>query len=326
MFWLILCFSFPQKKPPKGREDGCKTEELEKIAGLCETDRGLCAAFCRPGDSFRIERCFRGHSQKTLVLKANVTSYGEVILKYLEPADNFTREPDEFRERVKSLLKENYRMENWIRESPETEAERRSFWTAVNSKELVFSQKYKNDKIFAPIFGECRHFYVAKKLDTLDSRTVAYFSRKGKLELALKIVDLVEKLEEKGLSYCDFKMDNLGLDENDGLIKILDADNVKFKSSIRGGEVCRKNGDCFHQWGCRSICTLFGKCQLQTSNIQYVCNSIFFHKMPSKSNGLIETPQTSGRLMNVLYQCSQPGFDDVKVVKEAIEMELQNVK
>ena len=119
-------------------------------------------------------------------------------------------------------------------------------------------------------------------------------------------------------------MDNIGLDEDD-LIKILDADNLKFKSRIEGTK-CEKNEDCFNLYGCKSNCSENGKCKMHSTNIQYVCDSMFLHGTTKTSSGLLGNNETSSsQLMDVLEHCSQLGFNDVYLVKNAIEKELQDI-
>lgn len=305
----------------------CSEQELQEIAKLCDTDENasdLCSIFCSK-DVYTIEQCYQQHKHKKLVFKANTTVYGKVIVKSLESPDNFDtfdENPSEFNKSVKTLLKEKYEMENWSqKESLETEAQRRSFWNVINTNEYVFSEKYKEEKIFTPIIGKCTNFLVSKKLSILDNAKTKYFNTKRKLHVAMNIVKLVEKLDNLGLSYCDFKMVNIGWDKDDMSMKVIDADNIRFKSKIEG-QRCDKSEDCFQKMGCSSKCTKDKVCQLLSSNIQYVCSYIFLH--PKQKTGLLAT--ASEKLKNVIIQCKRFGFDDLKMVHDAIRQELKDRK
>ena len=67
------------------------------------------------------------------------------------------------------------------------------------------------------------------------------------MKLSLKILALVQKLDDLNLAYCDWKIQNIGYDEKDDLIKIIDADDLKWRNEIEGVD-CDK--ECYGKYGC----------------------------------------------------------------------------
>ena len=321
LFIVYIIFAI---KPSKLQRQ-CKKDEVMKISQLCDNNESvdhLCSMFCSK-DLYNIEHCYRHHKQKQLVVRTNISSYGRVIIKNLEIPDNFSKDPIQFNERVTNLLKNNFSMEHWTKKEPlETEIHRRSFWAGINSMEYVLPEKYKDEKLFAPVLSRCSTFLVSERLQVLNFPQRKYFHRQ-KLELALRIISLVEKLDKLGLSYCDFYLNNLAWDPKDKVLKIIDLDNIRFKSKIEG-QKCKWSKDCFQLLGCKSLCTKAKVCSLRSSNIQYACNKIFLNGVKIMSvPGLLNTERTSSEMMEVLDTCSQFGFKNVTFVKEALNMEME---
>ena len=295
---------------------------MKKLCNHEENESELCSTICSK-KRYLIQRCYTQHKHKKLVFRARIKLYGRIIVKSLESPDNyekFNEDPKEFNSSVKRLLKDHYLMENWTQKgSLETVNQKRSFWKALNTYEYIFSEKYKDEKIFAPVVGKCSNFLVSKELAILRTSFRKNYGLRRQLQLAMNIITLVEKLDNLGLTYCDFKLANIGLDTDDNLMKIVDADNIRFKNKIEGQE-CAKDEDCFQKMRCSSKCTSDKVCKLQSSNIQYVCGEIFLQG--NNRGGLLG--HSSEKLRNILAQCKQLKFNDVNLIKDAINQELQD--
>ena len=96
---IIYCFSFSVHHKVDGRKDKCQANEVDKIRELCQKDKSgeyswPCSLFCTE-DLYTIEHCYHGHNQKKLVMRANITFLGRVVIKYLEPGKNFIQNSKE---------------------------------------------------------------------------------------------------------------------------------------------------------------------------------------------------------------------------------------
>ena len=142
----------------------------------------------------------------------NTAEHGKVIIKNIPPKRFTNIQRFNYEKSVKRFLKSEYDLNKWPKEEVlETGIQRLSFWSALHDPEYVYSELYKDHDIFAPLIARCQKFYAAKKLQTFVHNNSG-LTRIYKLELSLKFVSMIERMDRLGIISCDFHLGNIGLD------------------------------------------------------------------------------------------------------------------
>ena len=186
-------------------------------------------------------------------------------------------------------------------------AEIDSFYSEVHTEEFFWS-RLTDGGITPGVLGICGDFYFAESFPTFDLknfvqvRNVSHWSRN--LDVAYKTLDLLDNLESalngtQQLQMCDFELTHFGissLDRDERNVKLTDAVHLVPKSLLE--KDCSTLKPCQSILRCGNRCNYInGKCELQSSNFQFLCQSSFFK--------LLDFPNFSSQsLRKLLSKCS----------------------
>lgn len=195
-------------------------------------------------------------------------------------------------------------------------------WALVQDNEYVFSQLYKHLDVFPEVYGSCGSFYIVEKVEPLPK--INYFNRPSfddwsqKVELAIKLLDLIEELEalfDEPAFICDVKLEHFGMSGSQRM-KLLDVDGLHLKplaEQIVGSDAkCTAHSDC-NYFDCRGRCDLIeGKCanEITNNNLQMICEDILFGSgtgpLGVLTPGLLSSKHMHSKLRSLLKQCANP--------------------
>ncbi|BET02793.1 Protein-kinase domain of FAM69 [Nesidiocoris tenuis] len=198
--------------------------------------------------------------------------------------------------------------------------EMKEVWGLLHNHEYLMTMLHSRRDIFADLIGSCGQYYMTERLglplldfesEGIDTNFESWAAR---VHLAVRILELIEQLEEDDIVICDVRPVHFGVNSA-GKVKLVNLDGTLLRriadAMTASGRPCSIDSDC---WliDCRSDCnakTRTCDSPVTSTNLQVICEKIFLGwSSPDRIiyPGLLLTLHTPQGLMALLRQCAQP--------------------